>query len=155
VHQLLGRRPYHAGRLAVDAGARSRARRQHRLGRGKIAAPHLLPYSASTFALAGFSERLAAEVRSRGIAVTTIYPGLMRTGSARQALFKGQHRAEYAWFSIADAIPGLAMHIGRAARRIADACALGVPHLVLTLLAQVAITVHGGFSSARTQLPRT
>jgi NAD(P)-dependent dehydrogenase (short-subunit alcohol dehydrogenase family) len=119
---------------------------------GKIAVPHLLPYTASKFALAGFSEGLAAEVRSQGIAVTTVYPGLMRTGSARHALFKGQHRAEYAWFSIADAIPGVAMHVARAARRIADACALGVPDLVLTLPARLAITVHGVLPRTTTRL---
>jgi short-subunit dehydrogenase len=73
---------------------------------------------------------LAAEVRSSGIAVTTVYPGLMRTGSPRNALFKGRHRAEYG--SIADAIPGLSMEVTGAARRIAGACARGDPCLVLT-----------------------
>jgi NAD(P)-dependent dehydrogenase (short-subunit alcohol dehydrogenase family) len=109
---------------------------------GKIPVPHLLPYVAGKFALAGFSEGLAAEVRPWGIAVTTVYPGLMRTGSPRHALFKGDHRAEYAWFSIADAIPGLAMHVERAARRIADACARRAPVLTLTVPARVAIAFH-------------
>jgi short-subunit dehydrogenase len=109
---------------------------------GKIAVPHLLPYSAAKFAVAGFSEGLAAEVRAAGIHVTTVYPGLMRTGSPRHALFKGQHRAEYAWFSIADALPGLSMHVHRAARRIVDACARRRLTLVLTLPAKVAVTAH-------------
>src|SRR5436190_4735206 len=48
---------------------------------GKIAVPHLLPYVMSKFALAGLSEGLQAEVARYGIHVTTVYPGLMRTGS--------------------------------------------------------------------------
>ena len=48
---------------------------------GKFAMPHLLPYVASKFALVGLSEGLHAELRGRGIRVTTVCPGLMRTGS--------------------------------------------------------------------------
>ena len=77
--------------------------------------PHLLPYSASKFALAGFSEGLRAELANNGILVTTVFPGLMRTGSPPNAIFKGQHRAEYAWFSISDALPLLTMSAERAA----------------------------------------
>jgi hypothetical protein len=129
-----------------------RARNGRRHGAGRARAPsdaHGLPRPRRAghgrLALAGFSEGLAAEVRSSGIAVTTVYPGLMRTGSPRNALFKGQHRAEYAWFSIADAIPGLSMEVTRAARRIASACARGDPSLVLTLPARVAVTLHAAF----------
>jgi NAD(P)-dependent dehydrogenase (short-subunit alcohol dehydrogenase family) len=64
---------------------------------GKISVPHLLPYSASKFALVGLSEGLRAELAKDGIRVITICPGLMRTGSPRHATFKGRHRAEYAW----------------------------------------------------------
>ena len=109
---------------------------------GRVAVPHLLPYDASKFAVAGFSEGLAAEAAAWGIRVTTVYPGLMRTGSPRHALFKGRHRAEYAWFSIAGGLPGLSMPVARAARRITDACARGAPWLVLTLPARLAMTVH-------------
>jgi NAD(P)-dependent dehydrogenase (short-subunit alcohol dehydrogenase family) len=109
---------------------------------GLIALPHLLPYSASKFAIGGFSEGLAAEARAWGIRVTTVYPGLMRTGGPRHALFKGRHRAEYAWFSIADSLPGLSMHVERAARRIADACHRGDPWLMLTGPARVAAALH-------------
>jgi NAD(P)-dependent dehydrogenase (short-subunit alcohol dehydrogenase family) len=38
---------------------------------GKIAVPHMLPYSAAKFALVGFSEGLHAELRGKGIRVTT------------------------------------------------------------------------------------
>ena len=73
---------------------------------GRISVPHLLPYSASKFALVGFSEGLRAELAKDGVAVTTVCPGLMRTGSPRNALFKGQHQAEYAWFTLSDSLPG-------------------------------------------------
>lgn len=57
---------------------------------GKLAVPHLLPYTASKFALVGFSQGLHAELRSKGIRVTTVCPGLMRTGSHIQAQFTGE-----------------------------------------------------------------
>jgi short-subunit dehydrogenase len=41
---------------------------------GKIGVPHLIPYDASKFALAGLSESIAAEVRRHNIFVTTVYP---------------------------------------------------------------------------------
>jgi hypothetical protein len=39
-----------------------------------------------------------------GIVVTTVCPGLMRTGSPRNATFEGRHRADYAWFAIGDSL---------------------------------------------------
>ena len=42
---------------------------------GKIAVPHLLPYSASKFALTGLSEGLRSELASQGFAVTDRVPG--------------------------------------------------------------------------------
>ena len=88
--------------------------RQRREGRivnvssigGKVSVPHLVPYSASKFALVGLSEGLHAELAKDGIVVTTVCPGLMRTGSPRNATFKGQNRAEYAWFAVSDSLPG-------------------------------------------------
>ena len=106
---------------------------------GRIAVPHLAPYSASKFALAGLSDALRAELNQYGIRVTTVYPGLMRTGSPRNAQMKGNHEAEYAWFSIADATPGLSTSAERAAQHIVDACRYGDAELVITLPAQVAI----------------
>ena len=98
---------------------------------GKISVPHLLPYSTSKFALVGFSEGLRGALARDGIYVTTVCPGLMRTGSPRNASFKGRHRAEYAWFSIADALPGVSVRAVRAARRILDASVDGDAELVL------------------------
>jgi NAD(P)-dependent dehydrogenase (short-subunit alcohol dehydrogenase family) len=109
---------------------------------GKISVPHLLPYSISKFALVGLSHGLRAELAREGIVVTTVCPGLMRTGSPRNAYFKGQHRAEYAWFSIGDSLPVLSMSAQRAARQIVRACRRGEAEVVLSLPAKVAAVVH-------------
>ncbi len=107
---------------------------------GLVSVPHLLPYCASKFALTGLSEGLAIELAKDGVKVTTVCPGLMRTGSARNAFFKGRHRAEYAWFSIADALPITSMSATRATRRIVTACRRGETRLVLSWQAKL-ITV--------------
>ena len=112
---------------------------------GKLSVPHLLPYSSSKFALVGLSEGLRAELRASGILVTTVCPGLMRTGSARHATFKGRHDAEYTWFNLADNFPLLSMDVERAARRILNAVRNGNSHVVLSLPAKVADKVHGLF----------
>ena len=112
---------------------------------GKISVPHLLPYSVGKFALTGFSEGLRSELLKDGVYVTTVCPGLMRTGSPRNALFKGNNEAEYAWFSISDALPVLSLNANRAARRVIDACARGDAEIILTLPAQVATIIHGLF----------
>lgn len=109
---------------------------------GKVSVPHLLPYSASKFALVGLSDGLRAELARDGIAVTTVCPGLMRTGSPPYAHIKGNRRAEYAWFSISDALPGLSMSVTRAARRIVAACEMGERELVLGLPAKIATQAH-------------
>lgn len=112
---------------------------------GKVSAPHLLPYSASKFALTGFSEGLRAELAAYGVVVTTVCPGLMRTGSPYNAMFKGQHRAEYAWFSISDSLPILSMSAESAARQIIAACKRGDAEVVLSLPAQIGDKFHALF----------
>ncbi len=98
---------------------------------GKIAVPHLLPYSASKFALVGFSKGLRAELAKDGISVTTIVPGLMRTGSPRNVDTTGQYEKEYSWFILGDSLPGVSMDAKRAARKIVDACVAGIGEVVL------------------------
>ncbi|HET7891517.1 MAG TPA: SDR family NAD(P)-dependent oxidoreductase [Candidatus Sulfotelmatobacter sp.] len=112
---------------------------------GKISVPHLLPYSVGKFALTGFSEGLRSEALKDNVYVTTVCPGLMRTGSPRNAFFKGNNKAEYAWFSISDSIPVLSMSARRAARQIVDACVCGNAEVVLSLPAKFAVKVHGLF----------
>jgi short-subunit dehydrogenase len=114
---------------------------------GKISVPHLLPYSVGKFALAGFSEGLRAELLKDDIYVTTIYPGLMRTGSPRNADFKGKHRAEYTWFLLSDSTPGFSVNADRAARQIVKACEYGKTELILTVPAKLAIKAHALFPS--------
>ena len=109
---------------------------------GRVAVPHLAPYSASKFALTGLSDAVRAELAPAGIAVTTVSPGLMRTGSPVNAYVKGQHEAEYAWFAIADALPGFSIAAERAASQILSACAHGDPELTLTLPARSAIMLN-------------
>jgi NAD(P)-dependent dehydrogenase (short-subunit alcohol dehydrogenase family) len=127
--------------------------RRHRSGRivniasigGKLAVPHLAPYSVSKFALVGLSEALRTELTGAGIVVTTVCPGLMRTGSPRNATFKGHHRAEYAWFSISDALPIASMDATRAARQILAACKRGDAEIVLSIPARLASVAHALF----------
>ena len=98
---------------------------------GKRAVPHMLPYTASKFALVGLSNGLRTELAKDGILVTTICPSLVRTGSARNALFKGQHRKEHAWFSVASSLPGAAMSAEHAAAQILRACCDGEREVLL------------------------
>ncbi|HKA61790.1 MAG TPA: SDR family NAD(P)-dependent oxidoreductase, partial [Methylomirabilota bacterium] len=119
---------------------------------GRLSVPHLLPYSVSKFALVGLSEGLRAELAGEGIEISTICPGLMRTGSPRHAWFKGQHRAEYAWFSVADSLPLVSMSAERAARQIVDALRFGDADRVLSLPARVGATMHGVFPGLTAEL---
>ena len=112
---------------------------------GKIGVPHLVPYCASKFALVGLSKGLRAELRKDGIVVTTVCPGLMRTGSPRNADFKGQHRREYAWFSISDALPLTSIKAERAARQIVSACKQGRAELIITIQAKTAVLLDALF----------
>ena len=105
---------------------------------GRIAVPHLGPYCASKFALVGLSDGARAELDRYGIRVTTVAPGLMRTGSPMNAQFKGQHVAEYGWFKVSSSIPGLTIAAERAARRIVEACRYGDPSLTITPQAKLA-----------------
>jgi NAD(P)-dependent dehydrogenase (short-subunit alcohol dehydrogenase family) len=106
---------------------------------GRIAVPHLAPYCAGKFALVGLSDSVRAELAQHGIRVTTVVPGLMRTGSPWNAEMKGRHEQEYAWFAIADSTPGISISAERAARQILDACRHGDPEIVLTLPANLAV----------------
>jgi NAD(P)-dependent dehydrogenase (short-subunit alcohol dehydrogenase family) len=92
---------------------------------GKQAVPHLLPYVTSKFALVGLSTGLRIELAKDGILVTTASPTLMRTGSPRNALFKGHHRKEYAWFSLGGSLPIISISAERAARQVLLACQYG------------------------------
>ncbi|RJF69002.1 SDR family oxidoreductase [Deinococcus cavernae] len=92
---------------------------------GKVAVPHLGPYSVSKFASYGLGQALRAELAQHGVGVTTVLPSLMRTGSARQAEVKGQYEKEYALFATLDNLPVLSLDAAVAARRAVDALVRG------------------------------
>ena len=119
---------------------------------GKVSVPHLVPYCASKFALTGLSKGMRTELLKDGVVVTTICPGLMRTGSPRNAGFKGKHRYEYAWFSIGDALPLLSVSAERAAREIVNACRSGRAELVISLPAKLAVMFDAMFPELTSDL---
>ncbi len=106
---------------------------------GKVAVPHMASYSASKFALTGLSDAVRAELARDNIHVTTVAPGMMRTGSHVNAKFKGKHDKEFAWFAASAGAPLLSMNANRAARKILAACRRGQPSLTLTFAARAAI----------------
>ncbi len=110
---------------------------------GRVAVPHLAPYAASKHALTGYADAMRAELAAEGVRVTTVTPGLMRTGSTVNAYFKGRHREEYAWFTIGNANPLLSLSAERSARRIVDACRHGDASLTLTPVAKLAVAADG------------
>jgi len=112
---------------------------------GKISMPHLLPYGAAKFATTGFSEGLRAELASDGVRVTTIAPGLLRTGGQRNAEFTGDQEAEYAWFSLGDTLPFAALDVAQAAREIVAATQRGQAERILSLPASVVARLSGAF----------
>jgi NAD(P)-dependent dehydrogenase (short-subunit alcohol dehydrogenase family) len=136
--------PFHTSQAALPhlrIGGDSRIVNISSIG-GRVSVPHLLPYCASKFALVGLSEGLRGALAADGIKVTTVCPGLMRTGSTGRAWFKGRPQSEHAWFSVAGSAPLLAMDSGRAARRIVAACRRGDAELRLPFWAAAAIAVH-------------
>lgn len=112
---------------------------------GRVAVPHMVPYSASKFALAGFSDSIRPELARDKICVTTVTPGLMRTGSHVHAKFKGDHSAEYGWFNRSLKIPFASISMERAARKIVNACARGKPNLVMPFSAYLIIAANAVF----------
>jgi NAD(P)-dependent dehydrogenase (short-subunit alcohol dehydrogenase family) len=104
---------------------------------GKVAVPHLLPYSSGKFALIGLSDGMRAELNRFGIYVTTVAPGLLRTGSPPNALFKGQHEKEYSWFATFDAMPLISIDAERAASQIIEAARYGDPALTISVPAKI------------------
>jgi short-subunit dehydrogenase len=119
---------------------------------GKVSVPHLLPYSAAKFAAVGFSEGLRAELAGKGITVTTIVPGLMRTGGYLNARFKGRRKEEFTWFSLSSTLPLLSMNAERAARQIVTAMKRGEAERILTFPAQLLARFHGLFPGATTDV---
>lgn len=104
---------------------------------GKVAVPHMLPYDASKFALAGFSQGVTAELAPYNIRVTTAFPLPMRTGSPIQAVFKGDHEKEFKWFETIDNLPLLSISADSAAKTILDGLADGKTEVLLAPVAKI------------------
>jgi NAD(P)-dependent dehydrogenase (short-subunit alcohol dehydrogenase family) len=133
--------------LSLAVIPQMRARRDGRIVNitsigGKVALPHMLPYDCAKFATVGLSEGLATELARDGIRVTTVVPGLMRTGSPANALFKGEPEREFAWFTLGSASPLTAMSAERAARRIVLALRRGERFVTLSWQAKTLRLLH-------------
>lgn len=105
---------------------------------GKMPVPHLAPYCASKFALVGLSSAMRTELVKDNIYITTVCPGLMRTGSPANAVFKGQNEKEYAWFSISDSLPFTSVSAETAAAQIIEATRNGRAELIISPQARIA-----------------
>lgn len=110
---------------------------------GKVSVPHLLSYSCAKAAAVAFCEGLRAELGNTNVRVTTVVPGLMRTGSHVNARFKGDQRKESAWFSVAASTPVLAMKAERAAAKIVHAIRNGSSEIVLSPQASALARLQG------------
>ena len=119
---------------------------------GLISAPHLLPYSTAKFGAVGFTRGLRSELSGTGVSVTTVAPGLMRTGSHLRAKFVGNQGREYAWFGTAASFPLLSMDAERAPLGIVRAILRGQSVLITTPLAQIAPRVDALFPRATSVL---
>lgn len=110
---------------------------------GKVPVMHLSSYCTGKFALVGYSRSIRPELLKDNIYVTTVCPGLMRTGSVDHAQFRGQHSKEYSWFALADSMPLLTMSAERAARKIIEAMQSGQAEINISLPTKIAIAVQG------------
>lgn len=134
--------------VALALAGPMRARGHGRIGvitsvGGLVPVPHLLPYSTAKFGAVGFSAGLRNELAGTGVKVTTVAPGLMRTGSHLRATFTGRQTAEYAWFAPSATLPLLAMDPERAAARIVDGVLAGRAYVLLSALTKIASRVNG------------
>ncbi|WP_413577551.1 SDR family NAD(P)-dependent oxidoreductase [Bdellovibrio sp. HCB290] len=112
---------------------------------GMVPVPHHAAYCTGKFALRGYSESLRLELMPKGIYVTTVCPGLMRTGSARNARVKGQFKKEHAWFSMMASAPLITMSAERAARKIVAAIKTGKAETNVSTPSRVMSLFHSHF----------
>ncbi|MEY2541273.1 MAG: hypothetical protein QOI22_875, partial [Verrucomicrobiota bacterium] len=104
--------------------------------------------------LTGFSDAIRAELARDNIYVTTVTPGMMRTGSQGHAKFKGDHSAEYEWFATSSALPFASISAEAAARKILAACGKGRPALTMPLPAYFIIVANALFPSLTARVMR-
>jgi short-subunit dehydrogenase len=119
---------------------------------GKVSVPHLLPYCAAKFAAAGFSEGSAAELLKDNIYVTTIVPGLMRTGSYVNAFFQQGNKKEFKLFSLMSTSPLLTISADNAARKIIMAVKEKKSFKVLGFQARILLELDHFFPNTMTKV---
>jgi hypothetical protein len=77
------------------------------------------------------------------VTVTTVVPGLMRTGSHLQAHFTGQAGKEFTWFALGASLPLVSIDAERAARQIIEAVRGRRAEIILTPAGQLVSRVAG------------
>ena len=88
---------------------------------------------------------MRVELAKDNIFVTTVCPGLMRTGSPVNAIFKWQNEKEYAWFTLSDSNPLTSISAERAASQIIEAIKRGDAELVISYQAKIAAKLNALF----------
>ena len=119
---------------------------------GMVSIPHLLPYSVAKFAAVGFSQGIQSELARESVYVTTVVPGLMRTGSFVNASFKGRRASEFRWFKLGAITPLLSMNAERAAEEIIEACRHARPEITLGLPAKLFRRFHALYPNLSARL---
>ncbi|WP_086688553.1 SDR family oxidoreductase [Nostoc sp. T09] len=119
---------------------------------GKLASPHMVGYCASKFALVGLSEGMRTELAKDGIPVTTVCPGFIRTGVVDHAVMKGQHRKEYAWFSIGDSLPLISASAEKVARATIAGLRRGATEVIVPLPTWFSVKFYALFPGLSTNL---
>lgn len=110
---------------------------------GVVSVPHLIPYNCAKFAAVGFSQGLHAELKKNGIAVTTVIPSTMRTGSHVRAFFGGDRAKEYRWFALSATLPVFSKSAERAAKRIVEGVKRRESAIIMGLPAKIAVILNG------------
>jgi NAD(P)-dependent dehydrogenase (short-subunit alcohol dehydrogenase family) len=119
---------------------------------GRLPGPHLAPYTAAKFALVGLSEALRVELARDGIAVTTVVPWFMRTGSYINAQFKEPAEAEFTWFALGASLPLLAVDADQAAARVVLAAKRGETDVTIGWPAWLTQRFHGLFPGVTAEI---
>jgi NAD(P)-dependent dehydrogenase (short-subunit alcohol dehydrogenase family) len=113
---------------------------------GKVSVPRLLPYNAAKFAALGLAEGLRAELADEGISVTSIVPGLTRTGSFLNAYFSGDEEgraAQYRVFAPLSSVPVMTGSAEAAARAYVRAVRRGDAEVVYPPIYGLVSRLHG------------
>ncbi|WP_088892705.1 SDR family NAD(P)-dependent oxidoreductase [Leptolyngbya ohadii] len=119
---------------------------------GKVASPHMVAYCASKFALVGLSEGMRTELAKDNIVVTTVCPGFIRTGVVDHGIVKGQHRKEFAWFSIGDSLPIVSASAEQVSRATIAGLRQGAAEVIVPFPTWFAVKIYGLFPGLATSL---